>query len=730
MKKEKQAPVVVKLSKNAGIKSTENLRVYVVNSGGQIVESASFKGDEATLTSSRTSLEGKNKVYIAQAMPEEMKASANELSLLKMKAYDAVKEFDGNSLSINYLPNIIIDPFPFHRCLVTGHVNKNFIINGVSENLALCDMRVHICNVETEFRWPYFPIYYRRIPDWVLQEIAEKVINLQPIPKPKDPIGPISFTKVSRPLSSLTANSLFKKAATAKPSVALPENVLNSLSSGSADIIRQTMINYHDLLFPYLCYWPIYWPWIYISDELSVVTTDCNGHFQALEFIFGNQHLNIYIWIEAFINGQWVTVYRPPLPCYTHWSYPCNTDINITITDPRVSPCNCGTDGPADAVWFRSIGQSASALHIAQSISGTVAVQGSSISNVGCTDVINLPFLTAQPGGPVSPFGAGLTFKLFCGADIFAAGVTHYRWKYTNIYDANLNPIPPAFQVTTIIPGAVLRPYLVKLSATSYETHYAPLGAVGTAPDIAYHIPHQNIVDETLIPASDQLLSPTWEDIFFDSAYLDSTKLTDGLYRFDLELLKQNGSGSFTVVPVARPTFQVSKANSILDSQDAPDNYLLPQNPLLQAHSLSFNVRIENAICTADIHDASLVETGALSGPCGFIKYTEVSQHVHLSFEASQPQNFATFNYALIKGNNTVPTGINPQGYVISSVDGFTLSGGLFSDDFTVESLLNGCIGQAAFSENLYVAAMATDGTNRLNGYDRSDVNAFALSNT
>jgi len=42
MKNEKQKPVVVKLSEDAGIKDAGNLRAYVVNAGGQIVETASF----------------------------------------------------------------------------------------------------------------------------------------------------------------------------------------------------------------------------------------------------------------------------------------------------------------------------------------------------------------------------------------------------------------------------------------------------------------------------------------------------------------------------------------------------------------------------------------------------------------------------------------------------------------------------------------------------------------
>ena len=73
---------------------------------------------------------------------------------------------------------------------------------------------------------------------------------------------------------------------------------------------------------------------------------------------------------------------------------------------------------------------------------------------------------------------------------------------------------------------------------------------------------------------------------------------------------------------------------------------------------------------------------------------------------------------------------MSASGYVISGVGGFALAGGLFTQDVPVSQLLGSCP-QAAFSENLNVYALATDGTNRLqSGYDRSDVKAFALSNS
>ena len=746
MENEKHNRVVVTLSKNAGMEDTGNLHAYVVDAGGKIIESVPFKGDEAVLNTHRAALEGQTKVYIAQGLPQGIRTSKkNERTLLKMNAYEAVKNFNGSSLNIARIPGSAIAYLPFYNCLITGHVSKVFTIDGQTKKLPLCDMRVHICEVETELRWPHIPIYYRAIPDWVIQEIATKIVNMPP-----DPIGPLINGKTNLPLRSLGAKRSVTRTAKA-PSVKLPEHVMNNLMSGSVTAIRKTMIDYHDLIYPYICLWPIYWPYIYTYDEETIVTTDCNGHFEMWENTFlEDGPLNIYIWIEAYINGQWVTVYRPSLPCHTWWNYACNTDINITLTDPRVTPCNCGTDGPADAVWFRSIGQNASAFHIEQNLGSVANIQGLNIANAGCTDILGIP---------VSPFGGNLDFKIFCGANIFASGATHYRWQYTKVADENANPIPPAFQTAKTIGGNVSRPYLVKLSATHYQTKYAVLGPIMDGTEIAYHIPHQNISSElsAVIPTADQALSPTWEDIFFDSAAIDSHGLSDGVYRLDLILLNQDAGGHFHVVPVPRTTFQVSQAGSILDSQDAPDQYLLPHNPFLPAHSLSFIIRVDNGPCEAKIHDAELINPSgpnSLSGPCGFIHYADTAQNVQISFTASQPRNFATFSFGITKGNGSQPTGIAISGAIagndvslVSGVPGvtgtFAETGGEYSDNFTVATLLNGCPGQAAFAENLYVASLATDGTYRLTGfnyqdpitlenyyYDPSSVSAFALSNS
>lgn len=732
MEQENRDLIVVRLSKEHANENIKDLRVYVVDDGGKVIEKAIFNKAEAQLKSSRKMIEGKSKIYIAQEIRTNSNSSGlTERNLLKVNAYETVKNFNGNYLDIYQIPSGIYGPINYFNCRITGHVKKNFLIDGKWEALPLCDMRVHICEVETELVWPYIPIYYRPIPDWVINEIGQKFADLEKIqivkPPIPDPIGPVSRLKTNLPLRSLSA-SVSKQTFSSRVNAisALPDHVKTAVTSGSVDLIRKSLIDYHDIIYPYLCLWPVFWPWIYTYDEETIVTTDCNGHFEMWENTFTEDGpLNIYIWVEAFINGNWVTVYKPALVCNTWWNYTCGTEININVTDSRVVPCHCGSEGPSDAFWFRSVGTAAGALHIEQGIAQNITVQGVSVNNTGCTNALGI-------SDYISPFGSMLALEVFAGQNIYnsGTGVTHFRWKATKIKDENLNPIPTGFQTTVILNAnsKVYREYIVRLDTVHYHSFNLEIAPDGTGNNVAFRIPHQDITQEASIMAAFPGNLKYWRDVFWTGATVDSNSLGNGLFRFELELGKYNGS-NFIVTQVNRSTFQISELSDLDSSQDATDPYLNLVSPGI-AHNFRMFVRIDNAHCNADIHDVKLNETGALSGPCGFIKYDNTGQHAHISFEATHPRNFATFSFGIVKGNNTVPTGINPSGYVISSVGGFTLAAGLFSNDYTVLSLLNGCPGQAAFSENLSVYALATDGSRRLIEYDMPDTNAFALSNT
>jgi hypothetical protein len=742
MKEPKAGPVTVQLQTDYEAGKTEKLNAYLLDEGGGLIEAAPFKGNTATFKSSRNKFDGRSKIYIAYAFPKDA-GTVNERTLIKAGGYQAVKNLVANNVLISKLASTVFNPPAFGNCLITGHVSKNFLIDGKWTNIPLCDMRVHICEVETELEWPYIPIYYQYIPNWVIQEISQKIqdlhVSVQPsiihsqVPKP----GQVSQgMKINRPLRSIGPNNLHaslnlrKSIAgdTASSSLQpLPDDVLDALTLGSIDSRKKAFSDFHDLLIPYVCLWPVYWPWIYTYDEDTVVSTDCNGHFEMWENTYSEDGpLNIYIWVEAYINGAWVAVYKPSLPCNTWWNYSCGSDININITDARVIPCSCSQEGSGDAFWFRSIGNSGGALHIEQNMSNNRTIQGAAFPNVGCTDIQGYDW--------ISPFGGGINLVVFAGENIYnsGTGVTHFRWKATRIANESLTPIVSATPVILNAAGKISREYMVHLDTFHYHSFNLDIAPDGSGDNIAFRIPNQNISLEPSIlaahPGKIPLVDIFWRDIFWSGGSIDSNSLADGLYRFDLELGKYDSSGNFVVTAVDPNTFQISEFGNLDNSQNPSPAYLNMSGA--KARNFTMLVRIDNAHCTAHIHDAVLIETLAKSGACGFIHYTNTNQHVRLSFEASQPRNFAYFVYSVIKGNNTVPTGINPAGYVDTSVGDFLLAGGVYWDDISVLSLLNGCPGQAAFSENLYVYSIATDGYRRLNEYDAPDVNAFALSNT
>jgi hypothetical protein len=205
-------------------------------------------------------------------------------------------------------------------------------------------------------------------------------------------------------------------------------------------------------------------------------------------------------------------------------------------------------------------------------------------------------------------------------------------------------------------------------------------------------------------------------------------------------------AGVFTPVVVPPNTFQVSNSTNTGTGYDgsspAPSEYLAFSGADVSAFTLV--VRIDNSAVTATINDAWLLNAfgneipGGNSGPCGFIEFTSTSQNVSLSFVASEPFNYATFTYDLYKGSSGLIG--SAGGYVFDTAPhfslpgagSFSLAGGTFTDKPTVLALLSGCT-QAAFSENLSVSSLATDGSSVLATsigapYAAGAVVAFALT--
>jgi len=721
MKKRSTKTVTVKVH-TGNTTALKEAHLYVFNKEGQLIETVALKNGGAELKTKAEDVEGNTQMIIGPGLPREFKGrNLNPIIIKKMGGFQPSIHLNAsNEIHIFGVPK-----FPFcDWCLITGSLSKTFNIDGQNIVLPVCDARVHICEVDRIWWW------WWRIPHYIVDALGSKlkeaVLNPNIVIPPHGPgpdPGPMMSMSEVRMGSEMKMSQADSKSFSA-PS-ALPLHVQSGLLSSSAAVVRDTIYNNFHLLHPYLCLWPWFWPYFYFCDEIATVYTDCNGRFNY-EYLNCANDRDIYVWVEACINGQWLTVYRPPVPCNTKWNYTCGSDITISITDPRVMPCNCGQHLQGELVWFRSIGEYATALHIEQGNSHTVNVQGVSLPNVGCTDITD--------SNRISPFGSTLYFKLLFGDGLPKTGITHYRWRKTEIKDAALNNI--LSPVTSVVSGLVQKTYFVITTDGSghmhFETKAVTLGAEGSGENIGYRIPQWDIYQDPGVPAADKLLTIQWTSPDFWSASLDTNSLEDGLWRFELELLRLDGAGVFQVVEVPKQVFQVSDYNNSGNSVDAPDHYLkIDMGDPSKAFNLKVKVRIDNARCHADIQDANITVNGVTeySGRCGFLHYTDVNQRVHVSFIATQPRNFATFSFSVVKGNGTESPGINQSGYVISSVGLYTLSGGIFADDVLVSQLLGTCP-QAAFAENLYVSSLATDGTRRLYEYDASDTNAFALSNT
>lgn len=695
------------------------LSVYVVGKDGSLLESAPFTDGKARLTNPKDTLKGA-RVFVGPPFPKEYPGSKiNAYTLASAGAQQITVHFSHtDEILIQHLPEQIIITPPFHICDVVGNVSNTITVDGVAQTGPVCKARVHICTVDWYYRWPIWlrPV----ISASILQQLKDQFAALVPPVVPPAPDPGRAAAKTSLPLRTLTARNARRTPvstpATLKP---LPTAIHETIQSATTDTIHEIVYNHADILYPYLCWWWIFWPWFYRLTEVDVVSTDCNGHFDGLLFSFGSLPVeNIYVWVEANIGGSWTTIYRPPFPCHTYWDYACNTDIDITLANPSIPPCNCDVNVSNGTAWFTAIGNQGIASAIQQDPTYT---NGYGINTLGCTNLFD--------PNQLNPFGSTLNLGLAFGAVLPPAG--YYRWKATLAYDSKLSPL--SGEPTQYITPTIARPYLWQKTDGSWQSGSISLQATDANGNIAYAIPNYDVTTYAGVASNAE-----WVSFNFTSAYLDSTGIQDGyVVRLELELLNLNAAGIFEVVAVPPSTFQISvntnPGTGYGGSVPAPAPYL-NLDASGNALSLSLMVRVDNAPVTGQINDATLagsVVTGP--NPCGFLEFSDRSQDVVLSFQASEAFNFATFSYAVSKGD--VGTILSASGYVFQNASPFTVTAGTYtSSGETVADLLGTC-DRAAFAENLVVTHLATNGTSPLwetGGlpYYKGSTEAFALTNS
>ena len=715
----KSIPVVVKII-DTTITKSHQLHVYVTGPDGKIVESVAINENQATLKKSKDELHGQHRIYLSPQIPNELLQKADERLLIKAGAYQVVQNFTDNIISVIKLPSSIHIPWLFNNCLITGTIKNTINIDGKEVSVPVCNARVHLIEVEFEWRYPYLPVVLKPIPNWVLTDIGSKFREIYPAVPHIDPSGPVQFrNKISRPLAMLNAGDDAKL----KALPPLPLHVLSGITSTSVETVKKTIIENHHLLHPYFCYYPFYWYWIYDMSEDNIVYTDCNGRFECWEnTLTEDGALNIYTWVEVEINGVWTTVYRPfGVPCHTLWNYTCNTPINLNLNNPKISPCTCNVlEG--DIVWVKRIGAGTSVRSI--SLNAVDSGKPSTFPDArGLTSSTGL-----VTNSWVSPFTNSFPIIVQFGTGFPSSNIKYFRWKYRQISDADLNSLNTGFTYQT---GALSKSYTYEgVDINGNKVFYSGIVNldISLGGGNAYKIPHVHASVDTGISSAE------WNQ---DTAAINidaKTNLQNGIYEFVLELLDVAGN----VANVGNSIFQI-------------DSFLpVPPNPAStpavnvdggyvihnagSVNGFRFLMRIDNDKTTCEIYNAMIRNgdgtTATSDTSCGFAEYKDkATGSALLRFQARQPHRYADFSFSVIRGNGNAIAAADVSGEVPEPHISVATSNGVV--DCQVNPSLNDMLGactRGAFAESLYVTAYHTDGSTRINSYDSYAWAAFATT--
>ncbi len=718
---------------------------YVFSREGSLLASKPLKEGSVQLSLAPEQLRTA-RIYFGPEDPRQKGEKAITLDdMEQLHAYEAVWKFDPDQWFYELLPipEYLWRWWFWCSCRVRGQVLKPVTVAGVTLELPVCNVRVHICEVDAI--WWIIP----RLPDPILVRLRDELLyeidHPRPIPLPDPPPfkidpgfidpSPENIAEVNRAINSIGARVALNPQPL-PPKAMAGEAVLRSrvnvaeasghtapldletrarLSTPVIPLLRQALQDNIALIQPYLCIWYWLWPYFCRCDEIAVLTTDANGRFDTTiwYFCFGDRP-DLYFWVEALVGGSWTTVYHPnPICCYTYWNYSCGSDVRLLVTDPRVVPCgNPPPDLPGLQVAVLSIGQNVSMSEIP--VDSTSGAPYSGTASEGLANSSN-------------PFGGQLEPRVwFSRSALLAIGVTHYRWSYRQLTEGDgTTPVSDSWHAMdrqVIRHYAVINPITSALSFPAY-----PLG-----PDPAYpgvnlfqiqpiNAPTGRPEDWAPIDAHEDLASA-----FFQSYLTQGGDASLGAGKYELKLELFNTSGAMPVaVNLTTSGIALKVANvpapfgsGTVTTSDADNNHRF-LNGSGETVAFRLVLHVDNNVCTSALYPISGAGL-SVDADCGFIQY-QPGTNAHISFMAAHPHDFATLSFSTVRGTATDVPDADAAGQLDAgtvALNGFARSAGsVFSKDVAVNTLLtvNTTAGhtpctKAAFSEMLIVQAMATDG--------------------
>lgn len=712
------------------------LFAYLVDASGRTIEtqSVSAKGTFQFTADAKTLHRGR--LLLAPEMPDKAPRPTLE-ELRDFGAYEPALRFDPRKKvqQIAAIPTELWPRWPLCLCRVRGRVEKDFCFwirdpFCISDpfirlcpprpwcfTLPVCPARVHICRVTPLIIWTLPDVDILRIREDLLTPILVKP------PFPPDPIGPVAETEHAHETMKMSLDAAPKLAARA---VDVGEKSVNELlspslrfklQSESPELLRRAIVDHLSELKPLIPYFD----WcsrLYTCHEIRVVDVDEHGHFDTWFRHDCKETPDLYFWVEYLYNTQWVTVYRPSLCSGTFWNYVCGSEVVLKTTDSRVSGCRPIT---GRFLEITRVG-TAAWLPLIDAVTGTVT--GIDHGD-GTIDPSGAPI---NSGTYARPFGGALVLSGNFGFNLpDPALATHYRvsFKPSSLPDddeANWTlidtPLARAYNDTIDIGGGAS-----KLITSAFELKDP------TFPEF-YRIPKENADQQTEITSGPSLQDRRWASDEFAIAVLDTETraLAEGTYDLRIQLCRAPSPAAAPVpVSVPREVFQMPDPLNINQSKFCDDAHLL-QNPPGGPNALAFRMRlkVDRNHCVSLIANA-VVDGTAADPQCGILHR---GANATLAFTASHPNDRATFSFDVVRGNGN-DVGADTAGLVSAATaqNGYNRVGTQFSATIAVNQLFAGSGCQsAAFAQTLKVAAMATNGSDRLSAYDAPERHAaFAI---
>jgi len=734
------------------------LAAYVFDAWGQLVDRTEVREGKVELPLSPDAV-ARARVFIAPVDAGIETKGLTAAQLERLGAYEPVLLTGGQLLDRIDVAGSILDLWPFCFCWVRGKVVR------ASDNRAVCDARVHICEVDR------IPLWILKLPDPDIFRLRDDLIEVlrnppSPIPNPgpgpgpflrqasrfaADPASRVSLNPqplpprsalrfAADPASRVSLNpqplppraavrfaadpasrvSLNPQPLPPREAIALAPELHSRLRSRSSLVVREALVENWKLLLPWFCHWPHWW-WWFRCDEIRVISTDPHGRFETTIFYScGGDHPDLYFWVEYDFGGGFETVYHPTVACHTYWNYVCGSEVTIRITDPRVPGCEEEPDLPGSQVVVLSIGRNVAVRE----------VSADGLTNFG------------------EPFGDTLEPRVdFSRTELInVKAIPYYRWSYRRLSGPDgaattVDAGSPAINAWSVMTRDVYRHYKV---GTGYPSDF--MGPMPTSGPGAAPAPNLFRIRPLLPPAGVEwvVLNETIDLAtgYFETASLAGAPvggppapdapwpddLAAGRYELKLELFDAAG---------ALVNWTAKGIDLRITDQDAPfgtgtvTTSVAPANNrvLAGADTMGFRmvVRVDNNRCFAEI-----LPVGGTVTPdpvCGFHNYNSPSDTAALSFVARHPNNFAGFGFVTTRGAGPVIGAASTSGAVgDAGNDGFAKTGAFtYAKDVVIGTLLGAC-SNAAFSERLDVTATATNGYGTLSGYNAADNAAFALA--